>query len=169
MRDAETRHRASVARVVAALFDRHGRTYCEELGIPIATNTPSALFCWLCASLLFSARISAGLALRAARALIEHGWTTPRRMAEAGWSQCAAVLNRAGYARYDERTATMLGDTAELLRITKGSSPRREADRDYRHSPLSSGSSGCSRRDIFNCRKMSAFSAVSCSVSISMS
>jgi hypothetical protein len=108
-------------RVVAALLDRFGRTYCEELGIRIETNTPSALFCWLCAALLFSARISAELARRAARALIEEGWTTPQRMVEASWSDRALVLNRAGYARYDERTSTMLGETAQfLLRQYKG-------------------------------------------------
>jgi hypothetical protein len=49
----------AVDRVVQALLDSHGRTYCEELGIAIERNTPTALFCWLCASLLFSARISA--------------------------------------------------------------------------------------------------------------
>ena len=86
MSASKTSVHAAVERVVAALLDRHGRTYCEELGIRIETNTPSALFCWLCAALLFSARISAELALRAAKALIEEGWTTPRRMAEASWN-----------------------------------------------------------------------------------
>jgi hypothetical protein len=56
------------------LLDRHGRGYCEELGIGLETNTPSGLFRWLCAALLFSARISAGLAHRAAKALTEQGW-----------------------------------------------------------------------------------------------
>jgi len=102
-------------RVVAALLDRHGRTYCEELGIAIERNTPSVLFRWLCAAILFSARISAELARRAASALTEKGWTSPQRMLEAGWAERARVLNLAGYARYDESTSRMLGDTAELL------------------------------------------------------
>ena len=105
----------SVDRVVEALLDRHGHTYCEELGIAIERNTPAALFRWLCGSLLFSARIRAELARRAALALIGEGWTTPRKLAAASWADRAQVLNRAGYARYDERTSTMLGDTAELL------------------------------------------------------
>ncbi|HYZ39018.1 MAG TPA: hypothetical protein VE687_00115 [Stellaceae bacterium] len=121
MQATETQSRAAADRVVAALLDRHGRSYCEELGIRLETNTPSALFRWLCAALLFSARISAGLAHRAAKALTEQGWTTPRKMVQASWSERAQVLNRAGYARYDERTATMLGSTAEmLLREYKG-------------------------------------------------
>jgi hypothetical protein len=121
MSASKTSAHAAVERVVATLLDRHGRTYCEELRIRIETNTPSALFCWLCVALLFSARISTELALRAARALIEEGWTTPRRMAEASWSDRAQSLNRAGYARYDERTSTMLGATVQfLLRQYKG-------------------------------------------------
>jgi hypothetical protein len=113
---ASTKERTiSANRMAAALLDRHGQTYCEELGIPIDTNSPSALFCWLCAALLFSARISAGLALRGMRALIDEGWTTPEQMEKAGWSKRTSVLNRAGYARYDERTSTMLGEAAQLL------------------------------------------------------
>jgi hypothetical protein len=107
--------KASRERVIRALLDRYGRTYCDELGIAIERYTPWPLFQWLCASILFSARISAELARRAARALIEQGWTSPLRMAETSWAERTAVLNRAGYARYDERTSRMLGDTAELL------------------------------------------------------
>lgn len=36
-------------------------------------------------------------------------------MAAASWDERAHVLNQAGYARYDERTSTMLGDSARLL------------------------------------------------------
>jgi hypothetical protein len=113
---ASTKERTiSANRMAAALLDLHGRTYCEELGIRIDMNLPSGFFCWLCAALLFSARISAGLALRGMRALIDEGWTTPEQMAKASWSKRTSVLNRAGYARYDERTSTMLGETAQLL------------------------------------------------------
>lgn len=121
MQTGKTRPRVAAPQVVTALLERHGRTYSEELGIRLETNTPSPLFCWLCAALLFSARISAGLACRAAAALIEQGWTKPQKMAQTSWSERAQVLNHAGYARYDERTATMLGSTAEmLLREYKG-------------------------------------------------
>jgi hypothetical protein len=115
MQTVKTRPRVATREVVTALLEQHGRTYSEELGIRLGTNTPSSLFCWLCAALLFSARISAGLACRAAAAVIEQGWTTAQKMAQTSWSERARVLNHAGYARYDERTATMLGSTAELL------------------------------------------------------
>ncbi len=70
--------------VVQALLDEHGQTYCEELGIDIGKGTPSMLFRWLVASLLFSARSRADAALPAARALSEAGWTTPETTRDAG-------------------------------------------------------------------------------------
>ena len=116
-------------RIAAALLDRHGRTYCSEIGIAIERNTPSPLFRWLCASILFSARISAALATRAVRALSEHGLTTPRRMVEATWAERTKILNRSGYARYDESTSRMLGDTAALLIEQYGGDLRRLRER----------------------------------------
>jgi hypothetical protein len=102
-------------RIVEALLDRHGRTYAAELNIALDRGTPSVLFRWLCASILLSARIGSELALRAARALGEQGWTTAAKMAAATWEQRTRTLNRAGYARYDESTSRMLGDTAAML------------------------------------------------------
>lgn len=78
--------------LVQRLLDRGGTLFSDELGIDLERNTPSPLFRWFCAALLMSARISSGIALDAAR-----------------------VLNDAGYARFDERTATMLGETADQL------------------------------------------------------
>ncbi|PQO23613.1 hypothetical protein C2I36_07155 [Rhodobacteraceae bacterium WD3A24] len=101
--------------IVADLLDRHGRTFAAELGIDLDSATPAALFQWLCAALLMSARISTDLAMAAARALIEAGWTTPEKMAEAGWQARVEALSAAGYARFDESTARMLGETSEML------------------------------------------------------
>jgi hypothetical protein len=111
--------------VVSALLDRHGRTFADELGVDVASGTPSPLFRLLCASLLMSARISAGVATAAARALADSGWTTAERMAESSWEDRARVLNEAGYARYDERTSTMLGETATLVLDRYGGDLRR--------------------------------------------
>jgi endonuclease III len=97
------------------LLDRHGRTYAEELRINLARETPSALFKLLVAAILFSARIGARQGGRAAAALFSEGWTTARKLADSTWEQRVGVLDRSGYARYDERTATMLGQATELL------------------------------------------------------
>ena len=102
-------------RTVEALLERHGRTFADEVRIDIAKGTPSPLFRLLVASILLSARISHRLAVDAARALFEQGWTTARKLDDTTWQQRVRVLNGAGYARYDERTASMLGDTCAML------------------------------------------------------
>ena len=101
--------------LVKVLLDQKGQTFTQAAGIPIEENTPGVLFQHLCMSLLLSARISAGNALEATRALIEAGFTTPHKMASASWQQRVDVITWHGYKRYDERTSTMLGTTASLV------------------------------------------------------
>lgn len=114
--------RREIARAVLAL---HPRSHADELGIDVARNTPAPLYRWLVASLLFSARIPAAQAQQAAAALFQQGWRTPARMAASTWEQRVAVLNHAGYARYDESTARYIGDTTALLIERYGGDLRR--------------------------------------------
>jgi endonuclease III len=69
----------------------------------------------LLSALLFSTRISAGQAEKAAKALFDRGWRTPKAMCATTWSQRVKVLNRSGYARYDESTSRYIADTTSLL------------------------------------------------------
>lgn len=101
-------------KVAAALLRRSPKTFAEQAGI-VLTDTPSALYCLLVLATLLSARISSTVAVRAARELFEAGFRTPRAMAAADWQQRVDALGRGHYRRYDERTASMLGDGAELL------------------------------------------------------
>jgi hypothetical protein len=101
--------------VVERLMQRHGRTFCDELGIDIESGAPSPLFRWLVASILFSSRISADLAIEAARGLSDAGWRTPDKMKDTTWEERVKVLNSSGYARYDESTSRMLGDDVALI------------------------------------------------------
>ena len=96
--------------VVRALLDRHGRTFAEELGLDLGKWTPSALFGLLLFSVLSSARIRSTNATSGTQALLDEGWSSVAKLARTSWEQRVRVLNRNGYARYDERTATMLGD-----------------------------------------------------------
>ncbi|MFD5127461.1 HhH-GDP family DNA glycosylase [Streptomyces olindensis] len=117
-------------RVVRELVDAHGRTYADEAGIRLK-DTPQPLYRLLVLSHLLSARIRGSIALATARALHEAGLRDPRRMAEADWQERVDALGRGGYRRYDERTATQLGDAAELLNERWGGDLRRlrrEAD-----------------------------------------
>jgi endonuclease III len=100
---------------VEKVMKEYGRTFCDELRIPIERNAPSPLFRCLVFALLSSTRIGHQAALEAARALSRKGWRTPRKMADATWRQRTDVLNRSGYARYDESTSRMLGDTSGIL------------------------------------------------------
>jgi endonuclease III len=100
---------------VRALLDEHGRTFAEELRIDVAKGTPSPLFRLLCAAMLLSARIDTEISVRAARTLTKRGWRGPQKLAGSTWEQRVKALNEAGYTRYQERTATMLGDLTEHL------------------------------------------------------
>ena len=103
-------HRA----IVDALLRVHGRTFAEEAGIELQADDADSIFCLLVTSLLLSARIDHRIAVAAARALFDRGWTSARALRDAGWQARTSVLNAAGYARYDESTSRMLGDTCEI-------------------------------------------------------
>lgn len=100
--------------IVKELLDRCGRTYAEEAGIRL-TDRPGPLYQLLVLSTLLSARISAAIAVAAAHELFAAGYRSPKAMSEAGWQDRVDALGRGHYRRYDERTATMLGDSADLL------------------------------------------------------
>lgn len=53
--------------------------------------------------------------MQPAREVSRAGLRTPRRMLDATWQQRVDALGRGGYRRYDERTATELGDGAQLV------------------------------------------------------
>nr|WP_127894483.1 endonuclease [Streptomyces sp. S10(2018)] len=119
-------------RTVRELVDAHGQTYAEEADIRLK-DTPQPLYRLLVLAHLLSARISASIAVATARALGEAGLRDARRMAGATWQQRVDALGRGGYRRYDERTATQLGEAAELLTERWGGDLRRlrdEADGD---------------------------------------
>ncbi len=104
--------RASTA---ATLMERHGTTYAAEAGITLR-DTPQPLYQLLVLSLLLSARIRADVATAAARALFAHGLRSPKAMEEASWQERVDALGEGHYRRYDERTATQLGEGADLVR-----------------------------------------------------
>lgn len=100
--------------IVRVLLARHGESYAEQAGIRLA-DRPSPLYQLLVLSTLLSARISADVALAAARELFAAGYRTPQAMRAASWQDRVDALGRGHYRRYDERTSTMLGNGAELL------------------------------------------------------
>jgi hypothetical protein len=106
---------ADQKKLAARLLDAAGRTFAEQAGIRLA-DKPSPLYRLLVLSVLLSTRIKADIAVAAAAELAKAGMTTPGKMLEATWQQRVDALGRAHYVRYDESTATALGDGAQLLR-----------------------------------------------------
>jgi hypothetical protein len=106
---------AAARRRAAELVDgTGGRTYAQEAGIRLK-DAPSPLYQLLVLTTLLSAPISARMAVAAAREIYAAGWRTPRAMAAAEWQEVVDALGRAHYRRYDESTATALGEGARLL------------------------------------------------------
>lgn len=114
--------------VMRELLRTSGQTYAAEAGIRSA-DTPQPLYRTLVLSCLLSARIRASVAVASARALYEAGMRGPRQMADATWQQRVDALGRGGYRRYDERTATQLGDGARLVLDEWGGDLRRMRER----------------------------------------
>ncbi|WP_280183424.1 endonuclease [Nocardia cyriacigeorgica] len=118
--------------VVHALLDRAGTGYAAAAGIQLA-DKPAPLFQLLMLSELLSTRISADLAVAAANELIDSGYRTPQRVADADWQELVDALGRAHYRRYDESTASRLGAMAATILDRYDGDLRKladEADRD---------------------------------------
>ncbi len=101
-------------KVVRALLDQHGTTYAEDAGIELA-DEPAPLWQLLVLTLLLSARIRSEVAVTTARELFGAGCSTPRGTRATTRHQRVAALGRGGYRRYDERTATQLGELAAVV------------------------------------------------------
>ncbi|MFB7761064.1 endonuclease [Streptomyces xiamenensis] len=115
---------AKTEALARAVVEECGQTYAEQAGIRLK-DTPAPLYQVLVLSHLLSARIKADVAVAAARALFDAGMRTPRAMADATWQQRVDALGVGHYRRYDERTATQLGDGARLLLDRYGGDLRR--------------------------------------------
>lgn len=113
---------------VERLLTVAGQTYAAEAGIRL-TNTPSALYRLLVLAVLLSTRIQAKIAIAAARELFRAGYGTPRAMLEASWQDRVDALGRAHYVRYDESTATALGEGARLVLDTYAGDLRKLHDK----------------------------------------
>jgi hypothetical protein len=115
-------------RIVRRLLHDAGPTYAAQAGIRLA-DKPAPLYRLLVLSVLLSTRISADIAVAAAAELADSGMGTPKRMREASWQDRVDALGRAHYKRYDESTATALGEGAELLHREYRDDLRRLRDR----------------------------------------
>ncbi|GGR61266.1 endonuclease [Streptomyces roseolus] len=100
--------------MTSRLLSGYGRTYARQAGITLR-DEPSPLYRLLVLTVLCSIRIGADTAVAAARELSGAGFRTPRAMARSRRQDRVDALGRAHYVRYDESTATALGDGARLV------------------------------------------------------
>jgi len=99
---------------VDTLLEEAGQTYADQAGISLR-DTPAPLYRLLVLAVLLSTRIKADIAVDAAHELVAADMGTPEKMRDATWRQRVDALGRAHYKRYDESTATALGEGAELV------------------------------------------------------
>src|SRR5580700_10455201 len=100
--------------IVTHLLRRFGSLNAHDAAITLA-DRPGPLYQLLVLATLLRAPIPAETGIAAARELFGAGYRSPKAMSEASWQDRVDALGRGHYRRYDERTATMLGDGAELL------------------------------------------------------
>jgi endonuclease III len=115
-------------------MDSYGQTYAEEAGIRLA-DRPRPLYQLLVLTSLLGKRISAEIAVAAARELFAAGLDNPQSMVDTSWQDRVDALGRGHYRRYDESTARLLGAAAErCLNRWQGDLRRlrREANGDVR-------------------------------------
>lgn len=99
---------------VQALLERAGRTFSEQAGFTL-NDKPRALFQLLVLSTLLAKPIQAEMAVRACAELRRAGGNTPDGMLKLTWQQRVDALGRAHYKRYDESTATRLGEASRFV------------------------------------------------------
>ena len=98
------------------LIDTYGTFPLEDYGLeePKSPTAPTML-AHLFNAMLTSARISHELAAKSVKCLIEAGYHDIATLKESSWEERTEVLTKGGYTRYREKTATGLGELAELI------------------------------------------------------
>ncbi|UWS65504.1 DNA methylase [Pseudomonas mosselii] len=82
-----------------------------DLGIDVRDPSGYGLYKWLLASFLIGKRIRSSVAVEAYRNLVDRlGLDTPEKLAGCSHRDLVRFLGQAGYARYDESTASRLHD-----------------------------------------------------------
>lgn len=77
--------------------------------------TPETVLSLLYLAMLSSARISHELAYKSLQCLIEAGYQNIETLKKGTWEERTEVLTRGGYRRYREKTATTLGELADVI------------------------------------------------------
>ena len=96
------------------LVETGGGRFSAEMGIDVDRGSREVER-WALAATLFGARIPAGVVVRTFRVMVEAGAGTLAEIEARSTNELVRLWNRAGYARYDYRTALRLKKLAATL------------------------------------------------------
>lgn len=98
------------------LLSKYGVQPLQDTKLPNQHEpTPETVLSLLYLAMLTSARISHELAYRSVQCLIEAGYQDIEVLKKSTWQERTEVLTKGGYTRYREKTATALGELADLI------------------------------------------------------
>lgn len=89
--------------------------FSVELGIDLSSGHSRDIFRWFLASVLFGARITAGIVKKTFREFESRRIVSLKAILDTGWDGLVEILDRGGYVRYDFKTATKLLDLSRSL------------------------------------------------------
>lgn len=99
------------------LLNDHGSFPLEDTGLKDATKpTAATILAHVLHALLTSTRISHQIAAKTLTKCIEAGYNDLDTLEKSSWQERTEVLTEGGYTHYREKTATELGELAELIR-----------------------------------------------------
>lgn len=110
---------SGVTDLAARLLRQAGTTFADEAGITLR-DKPKPLFQLLTLAMLASKPIGAEVAMAAAAEVFRAGLRTPEAVLQADRATMIDAFGRAGYARYDESSATRLTALATRVRERYG-------------------------------------------------
>ncbi|KAL8702824.1 MAG: hypothetical protein Q9201_004013 [Fulgogasparrea decipioides] len=99
-----------------ALISKYGSLTLSELNLSEpSASSPENVLALVYNAMLTSARISHELAYKSVKCLVEAGYQDIGTLSKSTWEERTEILTKGGYTRYREKTATALGELAELI------------------------------------------------------
>ena len=104
-----------------AVLSAYGVLPLQDIGLSDSSAaTPETILAFVFHAMLTSARISHELAYKTVKCLVEADYHNLDTLLKSSWQERTEVLTKGGYTRYREKTATALGELAELIKDKYG-------------------------------------------------
>ena len=103
------------------LISTYGKLPLQNLGLSEPNSpTPENLLALIFYAMLTSARISHQLAYKSVKCLLDAGYQDIEVLHKSTWEERTKVLTEGGYTHYREKTATALGELADIVKTKYG-------------------------------------------------